>query len=151
MKLSEMTATDRLNRTADFLEKELDDYGVRFNMRYWFTPSKKKLETVDKITPARSVVPTCGTAACAAGSATLVPEFMGRQGLKLVVEYWGDGQWDCDIRYRGQYGMDACAKFFKISDEDASYLFEPMSYNDPRKRNVISRLRQVAKKYEGEE
>lgn len=73
--------------------------------------------------------PSCGTHMCACGWATTDP-VLAAQGLTLKPYKFNDKAFD--ITYDGETGFDAVAKFFDISDNDATWLFDPEQYEpDP--------------------
>jgi hypothetical protein len=97
---------ERLNRLADFLDT-LDP--ERFSIHTWATGDLHE----------------CGTVGCAAGWATMIPEF-AEAGLKLVPSTtWESGR---NISYRGATGLTALETFFSISPVDAVYLFVGIRY-----------------------
>lgn len=65
---------------------------------------------------------TCGTAACALGSAALYGPF-NKEGLKI-----NGGS----PHFKGFKGFDAGQNFFGISYPESEYLFDPQQYNDER-------------------
>lgn len=66
---------------------------------------------------------SCGTAACAFGSACYYKPF-NRMGLKIV-----DGVWGNAPEYKGYTEFYAAEEFFKIESLEAEYLFSPDAYN----------------------
>ena len=89
----------------------------------------------------RNKQPTCGTAACAAGWATTIPSFR-KAGLYLTV--WGPAYQDLNTRSSdgSTNGYNALARFFGISYDDASELFDPSKYHDNHvePEDVVERL-----------
>ena len=82
-------------------------------------------KTSVKLKPGR----TCGTAACALGTATLFPPFAAL-GLTMCYEL---------PHFRNHTGTMAGAKFFGISHAQSRWLFLPTLYNprfDPAKHNT---------------
>lgn len=60
---------------------------------------------------------SCGTAACALGWATTIPEFR-KMGLRLVRRFKSGVP-----VYKSREGASAAAAFFGVTDEEAFYLF----------------------------
>ncbi len=108
----------RLLRLADFLETEVPP--ERFNLGTWGDGNLTK----------------CGTAGCACGWATTIPEFK-EAGFVLMVFDWEDEHThpDWHIAYcppgdEVWTGWDAATKFFDITKPMAVYLFSQSSYHD---------------------
>lgn len=82
---------------------------------------------------------SCGTVACAAGHACMMPEFR-RAGFRLTEDGWPI--------YRGEEHFHACSKFFGITVDESLELFSPNYYkNSPTPKQVAKRIRTlVAKK-----
>ncbi len=121
-----MRTTQKLLKLADFLEHKVKSR--QFDLATWGTAGFLEKE--------------CGSAACAAGWATVC--FQG-SGLTLVDNYADH----CDIVYRrGRKtfeGFEACMNFFEIDRELAEHLFDPDEYTRPGRMDVVRRLRAVAK------
>lgn len=90
----------------------------------------------------------CGTAACVAGTAGLIPEFR-KAGLKTTIRETGS----C-VEFRGEGGEeggeDAFAKFFGVTESDSYDICMPERYtNSPKAtpREVVAKLERVLKKY----
>lgn len=77
----------------------------------------------------------CGTAACALGSACMLPEF-NKAGLKL------DGA--ALPAYKGYSESVAGAEFFGLDYDEACLLFMPWNYKDnPTPKTVAKRVREI--------
>lgn len=118
---------------------------MRFDIQYWFDPGKPDYTSDKAIKPGIS----CGTAACALGSAALYPPFK-KAGLKFM---------RCDSffneyvpMYKDFVGFYAGDRFFKISSAESRWLFDPQEYR--RKRvapsNVAKRVDRLIKHYQKE-
>lgn len=83
---------------------------------------------------------TCGTAACALGSATMYLPFRSA-GLKFN-EYWQE------VSYQGHNGLSAGEVFFELTRRQAEYLFYPSSYPVKKKitpADVAARVMEILK------
>lgn len=121
-----MTPRERLAFLANKLREPLPK-NLTFNIRVWMTSIE------------------CGTAACAIGYATLVPE-LAADGLILekgsLIPF-----------YKGNWEYDACAVFFGIKVHLAKHFFHPDNYPKPAAavtaQDVAERIeRWMAKPYE---
>lgn len=81
---------------------------VTFNMNVWYRED-----------------PSCGTAACAFGSACLYEPFQ-EEGLHLAQFDWQEGVYD--PAYEGSVCYSAATLFFDLSFQEAQYLFDPQEY-----------------------
>ena len=72
----------------------------------------------------------CGTKACAFGLMALSGEF-AKEGLthEYAVTSWDHKLVMLLPKHGGSTGFSAAESFFGITDEDASYLFDPSNYN----------------------
>jgi hypothetical protein len=116
--------SDRLNVLADYLEKVVAKLPPsRWDMYSWGLSQE------------------CGTAYCALGWATFVPEFAAA-GLRLV---WDD-EGSAAVKFgigNNQDSMSSGAQFFEIDPKTASRLFN--ADKDYRTiEHVVARLRAVA-------
>lgn len=108
-----------------------------FDMGTWFDP-KDGHEDQQK-----NVTASCGTAACALGSAALHKPFM-KQGLRI--------SGDVPV-FKGEYGEAAGAKFFGITDMESASLFDPSEYEDwfnVSTTEVADKVAALIEKYKGE-
>ena len=123
----------RLLKLADYLRKVKKR---DFNMSHWSGPPNPWDSGVN-----------CGTTACAMGYACHIPSFK-RAGLKLVPYPGTLGErGECYPAFDGANEFDAAAKFFGISHQEASYLFNPMEYcgyGSGRVKNITPQI--VAKR-----
>jgi hypothetical protein len=131
---------ERLLRLADFLEKEVPD--DQFDMGQW--ASKEALGE-------------CGTAGCALGWATCIPE-MREAGLHLKMmtqDFFGVRRNEVAVQLRGQEpvpynsiqtSLQSAKTCFELNNADATFLFLPENYPDEEisKDVVCGRIREVA-------
>ena len=124
-----MTTKKKLLKLADFLEFKVKNRW--FDLEYW----------ADREFPEKK----CGTAACAAGWATVC---FPRSGLTLLPSVRFAGGGDLEVAYETLRGFDACMAFFKINRDEAEHLFDPDEYSEGRRgrMSVVRRLRTVANK-----
>jgi hypothetical protein len=102
----------RLMLAMEAHPEKLKAKGVRFAMSVW---AQKFLTREGSI---------CETAACAAGTAAMVP-FFRQRGFRLSPQPYGD--WTPE--YKGVEGMEACELFFGIKSSEAVHIFSPSSYD----------------------
>lgn len=92
---------------------------IRFDMRHWYREQH-----------------SCGTIACALGSAALYPPFI-KAGLKIrKLKLEMGGGWAGNVMYKGYQGDWAGAKFFGISQDEAEDLF----YGSTHRRKTVAKL-----------
>jgi hypothetical protein len=123
----------RLTKLADYLQKEVAPAvkkgTVELHMDRWASvPPKPEL--------------TCGTAACAAGFATVI---FAKQGFTLCRRRlrWGGSFWIVGIRGTRYRGLEACEKFFGTQRP-----FDPSAWGDSHKLSaIITRLRASARSF----
>lgn len=140
---------ERLTRLADLLRRDAaNEKGVQFDLGTWSQPAKDTLlgQLVGYMSRvwlnAEPPPVDCGTTACALGLAAISGEFK-EEGLDCeFVPYWGfdDKQharahsepplgYHMYPRCKGHTGFEAASALFDISDDDASYLFDPDCYS----------------------
>lgn len=121
------TYARRLRRLADFLEIDVApavEAGlVKWRMASWGT--RRPRASLD-----------CGTAACAAGFATVI---FADEGFKLDDRGERGFEPRAGSFFATKRGYEACTAFFGTSSP-----FAPKSYADPSLPNVVARLREVA-------
>jgi len=121
----------RLLKLATFLETKVPR--GKFNMEFWGTTPRNTYG--------------CGTAACALGWAGHIPSFK-RAGLKTKPdEYGGSVIYDNGVNMKF-YNFAAGREFFDLTDEQASNLFSPGSYENGKRgpKSVAKRIREMVKK-----
>lgn len=69
----------------------------------------------------------CGTAACAIGHATLIPEFQ-EEGFQ---RFWSG------VKYKGAVSWDAVEAFFEISSSEAHWLFGGDQYKSLSEEHLL--------------
>ena len=115
---------------------------------------------------------SCGTTACACGWAAVDPVLM-KEGFRLEANWYDDkadkdrskkvktqeeiielndreGAFNLRIEpaYKGETDWDAAEKFFKLTAEEAIWLFSPWKYQrTTRTSDVIKRIKKILKKY----
>lgn len=82
---------------------------VGFDLNVWHKPS------------------SCGTAACALGSAALYGPFV-EQGLRMNDSYYGSSAPACAVDDEHYEGFDAGSAFFGLSLAESYFLFDPDQY-----------------------
>ena len=153
----------KIQERADAKNKaaKLNGISAFFDMGGWFTRINS-----DKLKKG-----TCGSAACALGSAAL-NDWFKRRGLKMdimidydhldvseiphrfkVKEVNADGTVTIDrgtVRFRAFEGFEAGSVFFDIYDWEARWLFDPIRYghNNIRPGEVIGRVQDLIAHYE---
>lgn len=133
---------DRLKRLAEFLET-VDD--TKFNIHSWYiidhnyVPLEKiQLDKNNTVRYADGGIyyseeypllknVDCGTSACALGWACSIPEFQ-EAGLALAVHNSDHFYTRAFPYYEGHSDIGAAEKFFDISEDQASSLFDPYYY-----------------------
>lgn len=127
---------------------------VAFNMNFWRTKRERLGLTVE-------IPESCGTAACALGSACLYKPFM-EKGLKTEAYDQGIYKpaltgYNSPINDYCNSGVYVGAEFFGISHKEAEFLFSPLQYTDKYlfselarrfQKRVVKRIRpkQVARR-----
>lgn len=125
------TGHQRLKILADFLDTKVP--AERFHLKLWSDEGFPKNE--------------CGTAACAVGWATTIPEFAA-DGLHL--EPWPGGGKCTVLMFGAQAHWSAAERFFELEHFEAKHLFGENAYSDPTdKRAVVSRIRSFLAEQEG--
>lgn len=113
---------------------------VKFSIGQWCDMEKPKNFPLD--TSIKKIPRSCGTAACALGSAALYAP-LRKQGLKITAWRYGS------VTYRGEEDWDAGAKFFGISMNESHELFNPCRYYNPKvsPKHVAERVGYLISKY----
>lgn len=93
---------------------------VKFDIDTWCS-IKEMDDKIKDNTPANEIPKSCGTAACALGSAALYEPFR-KEGLKIHCIV------NADVIYRGAEGYDAGKKFFGITLNESENIFNPDFY-----------------------
>ena len=103
--------------------------------------------TLKKMYPFTGSSCFCGTAACVAGTAGLIPEFR-KAGLKTV----GGNVKFVHSNGREEYGEDAFSAFFGVSSSDGTYICLPHMYDEPvvTPELVVERLKELISSAEHE-
>ena len=116
---------ERLERLAAFLEDEVPE--ERFDMDQW----------------ANGDLAECGTVGCAAGWATTIPEF-AEAGFVLERT-----RRMMTVVFERETDTSACARFFGLSWDRASWLFNSGEYDhDPVLRaEVVARIRDMVRRH----
>lgn len=129
------TAT-KLTKLADHLENL--PKRVKFNMKYW------------KVVPRERNV--CGTTACAFGSGVIAGIFPDFKFVRLARDdFYLSSIGAKVVRYSivhkktGHAHLKGISTGLGLDNRDALYLFDPAMYYNPRRRNVISRLRRFVR------
>lgn len=124
-----MTSKERLEFLAGALERNAaNPKGMKFTLRAWlFTEYRGTTE--DK--PALD----CGTAGCAVGLATLLPELQN-EGLSMTK---GIGDRWVPV-YKGYEGFQAVALFFGITRPSSEHLFHGQNYDLDQQRGAEGEL-----------
>lgn len=140
--------TERLLKLADHLDNLPTYRRLSFTMEHWFHGANEPY-------------PVCGTACCALGEATTIPEFR-EAGLTAANRGWMDAMiptyepaltdryFDLDAG-KTLTGYRAACAFFDIDYDLAFKLFSPDYYQrkEAREVKVVSdRLRQAVTQYE---
>lgn len=121
----------RLNKLADYLETEVaravKEKRVKWDMREWAAGEKKPKKGLN-----------CGTAACAAGYATVIFP----RSLCLIESTFGEDLWVLYEKDTNFSGFDACFSFFGTS--------VPFDYNRyhamrPSLPTVVKAIRKAAR------
>jgi hypothetical protein len=130
---------DRLTRLRDLLRADAaNQTGVKFDLSMWvgqsIANSSSASHFYNVINGKPEVAPTmsCDTFACALGLACLDPSFQ-TEGLGFILEHQGFSQSAMVPQFDGETHFEAGAKFFGISNENSSYLFDPENYDDTPK------------------
>lgn len=147
-----IVAQRRLTVLIDYLSQVKTD---NFDIGSWGRWSDPPRYISDKTTETAFIKKvrdrSCGTTACVVGHAATIPAFR-RAGLCLEPDICSDVVFEVIFNppksSQSYRGIDAAEQFFKLSFEDASYLFMPNSYHPSRRgrRAVINRLSQFTKK-----
>lgn len=130
----------RLTKLVDLLQNfdnnlEIIDHGVKsFDLQGWYWPDNLKAKVCDKKTTQRGKIVSCGTTACAAGSAALHPWFNER-GLYLINQADGDEEPEWTIQYGKKTAFQAAGAFFGIDYSESIYIFSPSSYTSDEVQN----------------
>jgi len=121
---------EHLTATRQRLVMPKDMPRPKFNICSWF----KKTYLYNSV----DVFKPCGTSACAAGYAGLLPEFR-KLGFKTSTEGW--------ISYKDDSSVDdSLCEFFRINQTTVESIFYPEAYADsPTAREVARRIRKVVK------
>lgn len=92
---------------------------------------------------------TCGTAACAAGHAAMMPEF-NEEGFVLRSESSIFGTYYYYYpAYQGYKAFEACENFFNLHWKAADYIFSQLKYGyDVTPKEVAQRIREFVAKQE---
>lgn len=125
----------RLQRLADFLKKVKP---AHFYLQTWCDIDGGKIDD-GKIAKVG-----CKTTACAMGWAVNIPAFR-KAGLRLMPETVNERAVPA---FRGTEGFDAAEEFFRLSNAESRWLFDPTCYprrelKDPKA--VATRIRQLLK------
>jgi hypothetical protein len=133
----------RLLKLADLLEADAEnEKGVRFDLSAWARKDDGEGYFSMYGFSAKEVVPVnCNTAACAWGLAAISGAFK-RQGVGYHI-YPSSGV--LVPTYKDKTEIHAAEDFFKISEEEAWFLFDPDEYPE-RKRTGAAGERFVAKR-----
>lgn len=133
-----MTPRERFAFLADKLEEHSGKLLPVFSMRCW----------AYRLTP-RSTIKTlirgCGTAACAAGVAALLPELKA-QGLMLEQDPMKRGH--SYIRFNDEIHICALMTFFGITYDQAHDVFLPEAYSqvDIKPADVVAKIRKILRR-----
>lgn len=116
-----MNNSIRLNRLKELLyilENHKTLFKENFDIGHWYEVSNV---TGDK---------SCGTSACALGSAACWPKFK-KAGLKIVTDSYGHRS----VTFKGFEDSKAGAEFFGIHTAEADWLFMPDTYGKVKKKD----------------
>lgn len=146
------TTSEKLETLATYLEKVSDD---AFFMDRW--AQGKRAPTFEDLSLARFKEGSCGTSACALGTAATI--FEGIE-IEQVVGYFyvhAAGQEQAP-HHSGtvalhDHSYEAGARFFGIAKTESDWLFQPGNYGvrGASKARVAERIRDVAAKYRARE
>lgn len=142
-----MTNKTRLSRLAEL-------YYMLKNHDKIFAPQQITFDLNDwavKKTVRHGGRPHCSTAACALGSAGFYQPFM-KKGLKTIAceNSFGDNVYRVYAKTQDYcyLGFSAGSIFFKISEDESEFLFDPACYTyKPKAINVALRVRDLYKHY----
>jgi len=130
--------TKRLKILASALERRAKSTNKPLNMDVWL------------MQPWRRQLSVCGSAGCALGVATRIPEFEAA-GLLAETSQYNDCLY---ITYRDRTGFGAARAFFGLPPDYANYIFGPGAYRSPSNRvaprTVANRIRKMVRAYEEE-
>lgn len=136
----------RLNKLIKLLEQDAKNKkGIKFDLAVVGRPSDYA-EYSNGAAP-RAVPLDCGTTACAMGLAALSGKFK-EDGLSYKINEQNSY---IELKWKGRvnFYVDAAVKLFGISRAQASYLFDPYSYNFNQcegakgERTVIRRIKNI--------
>lgn len=123
---------DRLTRMVDLLKRDAaNPKGVKFDLGIWAAPARHGVTRWGGIPDGEPLVvaTSCGTKACAFGLAAISGEF-AEDGLNYKFGPEVNGTRMLVPTFEGEECFGAAATFFDIKYNDASYLFDPESYEE---------------------